>query len=57
MVFTMACPNFKKGLKVASGPFGVKTHVSKKSIILIYNNPHLMFVLEIIIKNITMKFT
>jgi hypothetical protein len=23
MVFTMACPNFKKGLKMASGPLGV----------------------------------
>jgi hypothetical protein len=24
MVFTMACPNFKKGLKIAFGPLGVK---------------------------------
>jgi hypothetical protein len=23
-VFTMACPNFKKGLKMACGPLGVK---------------------------------
>jgi hypothetical protein len=26
MVFTMAYPNFKKGLKMAFGPLGVKTH-------------------------------
>jgi hypothetical protein len=25
MAFTMACPNFKKGLKMAFGPLGVKT--------------------------------
>jgi hypothetical protein len=25
MAFTMACPNFKKGLKMVSGPLGVKT--------------------------------
>jgi hypothetical protein len=24
MAFTMACPNFKKGLKTVSGPLGVK---------------------------------
>jgi hypothetical protein len=24
MAFTMACPNFKKGLKIVSGPLGVK---------------------------------
>jgi hypothetical protein len=24
MAFTMACPNFKKGLKMAFGPLGVK---------------------------------
>jgi hypothetical protein len=24
MAFIMACPNFKKGLKMASGPLGVK---------------------------------
>jgi serine protease inhibitor ecotin len=24
MAFTMACPNFKKGLKMVSGPLGVK---------------------------------
>jgi hypothetical protein len=24
MTFTMACPNFKKGLKMAFGPLGVK---------------------------------
>jgi hypothetical protein len=24
MAFTMACPNFKNGLKVVSGPLGVK---------------------------------
>jgi hypothetical protein len=23
MAFTMACPNFKKGLKMVSGPLGV----------------------------------
>jgi hypothetical protein len=26
MAFTMACPNFKKGLKMAFGPLGVKSH-------------------------------
>jgi hypothetical protein len=25
MAFTMACPNFKKGLKMAFGPLGIKT--------------------------------
>jgi hypothetical protein len=25
MAFTMACPNFKKGLKMVSGPLGIKT--------------------------------
>jgi hypothetical protein len=35
MVFTMACPNFKKGLKMAFGPLGVKcdvkiSHVGRK---------------------------
>jgi hypothetical protein len=24
MAFTMACPNFKKGLKMVPGPLGVK---------------------------------
>jgi hypothetical protein len=24
MAFTMACPNFKKGMKMAFGPLGVK---------------------------------
>jgi hypothetical protein len=24
MAFTMACPNFKKGLKMAFGPLGIK---------------------------------
>jgi hypothetical protein len=24
MAFSMACPNFKKGLKIAFGPLGVK---------------------------------
>jgi hypothetical protein len=24
MAFTVACPNFKKGLKMVSGPLGVK---------------------------------
>jgi hypothetical protein len=28
MAFTMACPNFKKGLKMAFGPLGVKTPIS-----------------------------
>jgi hypothetical protein len=27
MAFTMACPNFKKGLKMAFGPLGVKANV------------------------------
>jgi hypothetical protein len=26
MVFTMACPNFKKGLKMAFGPLGVSKY-------------------------------
>jgi serine protease inhibitor ecotin len=25
MAFTMACPNFKKGLKMVSGPLGVNS--------------------------------
>jgi hypothetical protein len=29
MAFTMACPNFKKGLKMAFGPLGVKDTESK----------------------------
>jgi hypothetical protein len=29
MAFTMAYPNFKKGLKMAFGPLGVKRKVSK----------------------------
>jgi serine protease inhibitor ecotin len=28
MAFTMACPNFKKGLKMVSGPLGVKNFFS-----------------------------
>jgi hypothetical protein len=24
MVFTMTCPNFKKGIKMAFGPLGIK---------------------------------
>jgi hypothetical protein len=27
MAFTMACPTFKKGLKMAFGPWGVKMNV------------------------------
>jgi hypothetical protein len=27
MAFTMACPNFKKDLKMALSPLGVKTNV------------------------------
>jgi hypothetical protein len=30
MAFTMACPNFKKGLKMAFGPLGVNTDLSKR---------------------------
>jgi hypothetical protein len=29
MAFTMACPNFKKGLKMAFGPLGVKVDKNK----------------------------
>jgi hypothetical protein len=29
MAFTMACPNFKKGLKMVSGPLGVNPLVRK----------------------------
>jgi hypothetical protein len=28
IAFTMACPNFKKGLKMAFGPLGVKNGCS-----------------------------
>jgi hypothetical protein len=28
MAFTMACPNFKKGLKMAFGPLGVKYYIT-----------------------------
>jgi hypothetical protein len=31
MAFTMACPNFKKDLKMAFGLLGVNTHFNKKS--------------------------
>jgi hypothetical protein len=31
MVFTMACPNFKKGLKMTFGPLGVKPLPHTKS--------------------------
>jgi hypothetical protein len=31
MVFTMVCPNFKKGLKMAFGRLGVKNYRSPKS--------------------------
>jgi hypothetical protein len=30
MAFTMACPNFKKGLKMVSGPLGVKDDKNPK---------------------------
>jgi hypothetical protein len=30
MVFTMACPNFKKGLKMAFGPLGVNQRIEMK---------------------------
>jgi hypothetical protein len=29
MALTMACPNFKKGLKMVFGPLGVKIHHAK----------------------------
>jgi hypothetical protein len=29
IAFTMACPNFKKGLKMAFGPLGVKALILK----------------------------
>jgi hypothetical protein len=32
MAFTMACPNFKKGLKMAFGPLGVKRKLHEKII-------------------------
>jgi hypothetical protein len=31
MAFTMACPNFKKGLKMVSGPLGVKGGLDENS--------------------------
>jgi hypothetical protein len=30
MAFTMACPNFKKGLKMAFSPLGVKNFTSNR---------------------------
>jgi hypothetical protein len=35
MAFTMACPNFKKGLKMAFGPLGVKGSQGSQNGILI----------------------
>jgi hypothetical protein len=35
MAFTMACPNFKKDLKMAFGPLGVKYHTQKTISILL----------------------
>jgi hypothetical protein len=32
MAFTMACPNFKKGLKMALGPLGIKKNWNVKKI-------------------------
>jgi hypothetical protein len=32
MAFTMACPNFMKGLKMAFGPLGVNTGNKLKSV-------------------------
>jgi hypothetical protein len=29
MAFTMACPNFKKGLKLAFGPLGIKHFIDQ----------------------------
>ena len=37
MDFTMACPNFKKGLKMAFGPLGFKIHIHEHHIAI----PHL----------------
>jgi hypothetical protein len=31
MAFTMACPNFKKGLKMISGPLGIKLSMKYES--------------------------
>jgi hypothetical protein len=35
MAFTMACPNFKKGLKMISGPLGVNVTLILKTILLL----------------------
>jgi hypothetical protein len=32
MAFTMACPNFKKGLKMVFGPLGVNICISIKTL-------------------------
>jgi hypothetical protein len=37
MAFTMACPNFKKGLKMAFGPLGVKNPKKSLEILYCYN--------------------
>jgi hypothetical protein len=37
MVFTMACPNFKKGLRMAFGPLGVKNEFGMNHIFFSWN--------------------
>jgi hypothetical protein len=36
MAFTMACPNFKKGLKMVSGPLGVKVKTQNHGILCLF---------------------
>jgi hypothetical protein len=45
MAFTMAFPNFKKGLKMAFGPFGVKKNVF--TLALVFSKLALFFFKEI----------
>jgi len=49
MVFTMACPNFKKGLKMAFGPLGVNRYADLTFIsvaFLVYNIYNLLAIVN-----------
>jgi hypothetical protein len=44
MTFTMACPNFKKGLKMVSGPLGVKNKLNNYFLIEhLFHKPNVIF--------------
>jgi hypothetical protein len=49
MAFTMACPNFKKALKMVSGPLGVKLQTVLDS--LSFKQLSMMFI-EISLRNV-----